>query len=73
MFGKKKPQLRSSYDSTRQRPVIKSSICTGERVAGFVDKESGKFEDIMLICNEEDLERFCNVYGLKAEDISKIW
>lgn len=73
MFGKKKPQLRLSYDSSRQRPVIKSSICTGERVAGFVDKESGKFEDIMLICNEEDLERFCSVYGLKAEDISKIW
>lgn len=73
MFGKKKPQLRSSYDSSRQRPVIKSSICTGERVAGFVDKESGKFEDIMLICNEEDLERFCSIYGIKAAHIGKIW
>lgn len=73
MFNKKKALPKLSYDSSRQRPVIKSSICTGERVAGFVDKESGKFEDIMLIRNEEDMQRFCGLYGLKAEDVGKIW
>lgn len=73
MFGKKKASPRLSYDSVRLRPVIKSSICTGERVAGFVDNESGRFEDIMLVRGEEDLQKFCDLYGLKSDEIGKIW
>lgn len=73
MFSRKKKTDTLSYNPTLQRPVIKSSICTGERVAGFVDKESGKFEDIMLIRDDADLQKFCALYGLKAEEIGKIW
>ncbi len=74
MFGRKKQEpKRQSYDTQRLRPVIKSSICTGERVAGFVEKESGKFEDIMLIRGDQDLQAFCQIYGLKEEEIGKIW
>ena len=56
----------------RMRPVIKCSICTGEQVAGFLDKETGKFEDIMLIMNEKDLEKFVSTYDIK-EKIEKIY
>ena len=73
MFNKKKTLRPRSYDAATKRPVMKSSICTGERVAGFVDKESGRFEDIMLIRGEADLQEFCGLYGLKAQDIGKIW
>lgn len=75
MFGRKKKPSENpqTYDSARLRPVIKSSICTGEQVAGFVDKESGKFEDIMLIRGQSDLHAFCQIYGLKEEEIEKIW
>ena len=31
------------YDPATQIPVIRSSICTGEKVAGFKDKRSGRF------------------------------
>lgn len=73
MFGKKKQKQSLIYDKERKRPAIKSSICTGERVAGFVDKSSGKFEDIMLIRSEKDLEEFCGNYGISKDEIEKIW
>ena len=47
MFGKKKTTIE--YDKTTMTPVIHASICTGEQVAGFKNKETGKFEEVMLI------------------------
>jgi hypothetical protein len=72
MFGKKKnaqghkPQ---DYDRENQKPVLRCSICTGEKVAGFKNLQTGKFEDIMLIKNEKDLEAFKKMYGVT--EISK--
>ena len=48
MFFKKK-EKRLSFDRNRQIPVIRSSICTGEKTAGFKDQETGKFQDICCI------------------------
>lgn len=74
MFGrKKKGEKPKAYDAERLRPVIKSSICTGEKVAGFEDRKTGKFEDVMLIRGDGDLQAFCLLYGLKKEEIGKIW
>ena len=36
MFFRKKQETRT-YDRNSQKPVIRSSICTGEKVAGFQD------------------------------------
>lgn len=72
MFGRKKKQEIRNYDSEKQQPAVKASICTGEKVAGFIEKETGKFEDIMLIRSEEDLREFIRMYDIK-EEIQKIW
>lgn len=69
--GKKKEEIRT-YDKEAVYPALKSSICTGEKVAGFVGKKTGKFEDVMLIRTEEDLQRFKKLYGI-SEEITKIW
>lgn len=69
MFGKKK-QEKKTYDTKIQKPVIRSSICTGEKVAGFKNLENGKFEEIMLICTEEDLQHFLDTYGIERKDVS---
>ena len=45
---KKKAKVYS-YDKEHMKPVIKTSICTGEQVAGFKDIHTGKIEDIMLV------------------------
>lgn len=47
-------------------PVIRSSICTGEKEAGFKDK-SGNFTSYMLIKNENDLALFKSKYGIEGE------
>ena len=54
MFFKKK-EKHLSFDRSRQIPVIRSSICTGEKTAGFKDMDTGKFEDICCIRSDRDL------------------
>ncbi len=55
------------YDSQNMRPAIRCSICTGEKMAGFQDVKSGRFEEVMLIENAGDLERFRKRYGIQGE------
>ena len=65
LFTKKKPiQLRIEYNPDTQLPVLRCSICTGEQVAGFKDKATGHFTDVMLIKEPQDLERFRSIYNI---------
>ena len=65
IFKKKKMQPITLYDSDRYIPVLRCSICTGEQTAGFRDKETGTFHEIMLIRDDRDLEEFQDTYGVK--------
>lgn len=69
MFFKKKQATRT-YDRGTQKPVIRSSICTGEKTAGFQDIRTGKFTEVMLIRTSGDLEEFCRLYGIAEDEIS---
>lgn len=70
MFGKKKDKT-PSYDKATEIPVLKSSICTGEQTAGFLDVKTGRFRDAMLIRSPADLEVFKNRYGV--DELKKIY
>ncbi len=70
-FHKKKPQTLS-YDTENKRPVLKCSICNGEQVAGFRDKDTGRFEEILYIRKPSDLDAFKAEYGIEDE-IRKIY
>ncbi len=72
-FAKRKAQERVEYDKTGKIPVIRASICTGEKVAGFKDMATGKFEELMLIASEEDKRQFMRRYGVREEEIKKEW
>ena len=63
----KKKIVIQSYDKKNKKPVIKSSICNGEQVAGFKDIHTGKVEEIMLIRNPADLDKFKMMYGIEEE------
>ncbi|MDE6364075.1 MAG: aspartate dehydrogenase [Lachnospiraceae bacterium] len=65
MFGRKKNQS-VFYDKENQIPVLKCSICNGERVAGFKNIHTGKFEEIMFIKTDRDLEEFKAKYGVET-------
>ena len=71
LFGKRK-QTVQGYNEAEKTPVIRCSICTGEQVAGFLRKDSGTFEEVMLIRGEEDLFTFRETYGIQGE-IRKIY
>jgi len=65
----RKRREKRTYDRENQKPVIRSSICTGERVAGFRDLHTGKFSEVMLIRGDRDLEEFRELYDICAEEI----
>ena len=70
MFKKKPDRVRPLvYDPAVQKPILKCSICTGEQVAGLKNIKTGKFEDIMLIRTEKDLQTFFQMCGVS--DITK--
>ena len=71
MFWKReKPK---PYDKTGKIPVIRSSICTGEQVAGFKGTKTGTFEELMVIGSEKDLKDFMKIYDVREEEIQKEW
>lgn len=69
MFFRKKKETRS-YDKENQKPMIRASICTGEKVAGFQDIRTGKFTEVMLIRTSGDLEEFRRLYSIGEREIS---
>ncbi len=64
MFKKKAKQFTIPYDPETQYPVIKASICTGEKVAGFKSRTDGHFTEVMLSASDTDLVVFKNAYGI---------
>lgn len=71
MFRKK--IKKESYNKEEQKPIIKSSICNGEKIAGFKDLRTGKFTEIMLIRNDKDMEEFLEKYDISMDEIKKEW
>lgn len=65
----KTAQEKKTYDKDNCKPVLKCSICNGEQVAGFKDIHTGKFEEVMLIRGQKDLEEFMKQYGIS--EVSK--
>lgn len=66
MFKKKKDPIPSiTYNPETHIPILKCSICTGEQVAGFKDKSTGHFTEVMLIRTSQDLETFKKTYNLQ--------
>lgn len=63
MFGRKTVE-KKEYDRENLHPVLRCSICTGEQVAGFKNRHTGKFEEVMLIRNQKDLDLFMEMYGI---------
>jgi hypothetical protein len=50
-------------DFTGKTPVIRASICTGERVAGYKDAQ-GRFHELAFLRDDRDLDRFVKLHGL---------
>lgn len=71
MFHKKIKVIE--YDKENQKPVIRSSICSGEKVAGFRDPNTGKFTEVMLIRDNKDMDEFLTKYDISVAEIKTEW
>lgn len=73
MFGKRRKRAEPAYDKTGKVPVLRSSICTGEQVAGFRDLTSGRFQELMLIRDAGDLAEFLRRYQVEESELRREW
>ena len=73
MLWRKKKQARTAYDKNGKIPTIRSSICTGEQVAGFKVEATGKFEELMLIRDDADYQEFLRLYDVAEDEIRREW
>lgn len=71
MFRKKAD--KKSYDKEELKPVIRSSICNGEKVAGFKNIHTGKFTEVMLIKDKKDMDEFLKKYDISVAEIKTEW
>ena len=68
-FKSKKPDAPAyKYDPEIEKPIIKASICNGEQVAGFKNKTTGQFSEVMFIKDNSDLNLFMKTNGLTHVD-----
>ena len=68
----KTPDL-PAFSTEDYEPVLRCSICTGEQTACMREKATGKLRELELIRDERDLDKFCRDYGVKKEDIKRIY
>lgn len=72
VFFDRMKRRKKFYDKGKMKPVLHCSICNGEQIAGFQEFATGKFQEVMLIRDSRDLERFREEYGIEGE-IEKIY
>ena len=74
MFGwKKKAPEPPQFPPEDFEPVIRASICTGEKVACMRDRRTGRLQEVMLIRSREDLEDFCRRYQTESDKIKTVY
>lgn len=71
MFGKKKKPTTKSYNPETEYPMIRASICTGEKTAGIKDKTTGHIRDTRLIRNDDELDGFMREFGIADRSMIK--
>lgn len=72
-FRRKKEEPPLAYDPAEEEPVIRASICTGEREGGFRNRKTGAFRAVTLIRNEQDKMTFCRRCGILPEEAETIY
>ena len=74
LFRKRQNKLQMPcYPADRYEPVIRSSVCTGEKTACMRDRETGKLHEVMLIRDAEDLKLFSEHCGVEPDQIRTVY
>ena len=68
LIHKRKPRP-IEYDPARQQPAVRQSICTGELTAGFIDRATGRFTELMRLDGRKGMEDFCQQVGVEVDEM----
>ena len=69
LFRKKETHVKQlDYDKSEEKPIIRASICNGERVAGFKNIRTGKFREQFFIRDDAEIEMFARMCGVEKVD-----
>ena len=72
IFRKKHTDI-PAIDLIKDEPVLRCSICSGERTLCITDRETGSLHELMLIRSRTDLEEICDANGIDPDSIRKIY
>ena len=72
LFHKRKPQP-IEYDPALRQPAVRQSICTGELTAGFIDRATGRFIELMRLDGRKEMEDFCQRVGVEIDEMKVIY
>lgn len=72
LFHRRAPEP-PRYPAEEYEPVLRSSVCTGEKTACMRNRATGKLLEIQLIRTDRDLEEFCRTYGVKREELKTVY
>jgi hypothetical protein len=72
LFSRKKPEP-PRFSLEEYEPVLRQSICTGERTACMRERATGRLREVQLIRDEKDLEAFCAACGADPAEIKTIY
>lgn len=61
------------FPPDRFEPVIRASICTGEKTACMRERESGRLHEVMLIHTEAEMDAFCRSAGVQKESVKTVY
>ena len=67
------PSILVEFPPEEYEPVIRASICTGEKTAAMRDRVTGKLHEIMLVRTDEDLDAFCRMCGADRDSIRTVY
>ena len=74
LFHKRQPEpTLPDYSLADFEPVIRSSICTGEKVACMRERATGKLHEVLFLRDEADLRAFCKRYGIEEDKVKTIY
>ena len=73
LFKRRARPIEAAFDPATQQVAVRRSICTGEMTVGFVDRQTGRFQDVGCVEDQQGLEDFCRRVGARVEDVKTIY
>lgn len=66
-----KRKQKEGYDKEKEKPMIRSSKDYEERIAGFLDLQTGEFTEVLRIRNSREMDEFLETYDISVAEITK--